>query len=100
MPSFNRLIEIKHSIDSRVEKNESIEFSYSATIRKLPEGQRKLYMTITDYIAAYANNTDGKRPAADIRKLSVLQGAEDISDFKPEQIIYSTPAITILEPNM
>ena len=99
MPSFNRLIEIKNSIDSNAESIQRLDISYSDTIQKLPEGQRKLYMTITDFMAAYTNDSDEKKSVVSVRKLKVLLGTEDTSAYQFGKLIYATPAIKILDLN-
>lgn len=97
MPSFARLEKIRHSLYAVLQDNEQMVFSYSETIQKLPEGQRKLYLSISDYMQAYARPVTKTGAPFSKREFLIVSATEDISPYAAAKIVYTSTAIRILQ---
>jgi len=96
MPSFSTLEHIKDTIDSATKPFDKIEFIYSDTINKLPEGQRKLYKTIKGFIVAYSTIPSSSTVIRNPRKF-LITDKHTTNEYHNAQVIYTSPSITILE---
>lgn len=96
MPSFAQLSQIRSAIDLAIKPQSPIEFSYSALIDKLPEGQRKLYFTIHEYMKTYRRNTQSSDSSIKPITLRILHANDDIAALASPKVIYQSMSIRII----
>ena len=96
MPSFFQLAKIKQSIDSAVHADTRIEFTYSDAVNALPEGQRKLYFTIEEYLRAFMRPLEKDNSYNIPVKLHILRADEPIQSDYLDKLVYASNAIKIL----